>query len=173
MLLSLVIWGCAATPSPAPSVVPEATVSATRLDPRTVAAGTPLPGDAATAAELAARFENAVAAQDWAAAWALLPPELKAAQGAFDDFAADRSAFWNATGGVYRASDPRHDPAEIRRWVVPDNYPAAGVFPATPNYDRAFLVRVDFPRLAGNNAGWEELLVAPLADGRWFIWVLR
>ena len=45
--------------------------------------------------------------------------------------------------------------------------------PTTPNYDRAFLVEVDFPTLANNNAGWEELLVAPTADGSWFIWRLR
>ena len=115
------------------------------------------------------RYEDAIAKRDWDSAWALLAPEYRASSPGRAEFEAERSQFVNSTRGQYVVARPTHDGPEIRQWVTT----RGSVIPVSPNYDRAFLARVDFPALSGNNAGWEELLVAPLADGAWFIWVLR
>ena len=173
VVLALLIWGCGAPLSvPASPATPIKVAGPTPLDPRTIAAGQPRPGDAAIAVDVARRYEDAVAARKWDAAWALLAPEQQAMRAGREEFAAERGAFVTSTGGVYVARPPTHGPAEIRRWVVPEDL-TMPVFPATPDYDRAFLVEVDFPRLAGNNPGWELLLVAPTRDGSWFTWVIR
>jgi hypothetical protein len=171
IVLALAICGCGA-PALVPPSVPSPTVAAPTLDPAKVAAGQPRPGDAALAVDVARRYEDAVAARKWDAAWALLAPEQQAMRTSREEFADERGAFMTSTGGVYVARPPTHDPAEIRRWVVPEDL-TRPIYPVTPDYDRAFLVEVDFPRLAGNNAGWEMLLVAPIKDGSWFIWVIR
>jgi hypothetical protein len=149
---------------PTPSVTPQ---------PTPLAIGDPLPGDSIAAASVINAYERALIAKDWAAAWNDLAPEEQAHWGSYDQFVADRAAYYMSVDGQFAAKPPRHDPAEIRQWVVPDNFPESPVYPATPNYDRAFLIEVDYPALATNNAGWEVLLTAPDSSGAWRIWQLR
>jgi hypothetical protein len=46
------------------------------------------------------------------------------------------------------------------------------VWPASPDYDRAFVIEIDYPRIAESNA-YEVLLTAPDRCGRWWLWALR
>ncbi len=160
------------TASPAPSSSPSATESPTATASPLVI-GPAQPGDAVTAASLVSRYIEALIHGQWRAAWDLLSPEQQTHWGSYNAYETDRSAFFKSVNGRYTAATPTHDAATIERWVVPDNYPAAPISPATPDYDRAFLVEVDYPALAGNNAGWEELLAAPSASGTWYIWQVR
>jgi hypothetical protein len=135
----------------------------------TLGQGRPQPGDEAIAEQLAARYEIVNIAGNWDTAWAMLAPEHKASSPGFADFEQERSQFITAARGHYVARPPIHDADQIQAWVATTR----PVYPVTPDYDRAFLVRVDFPVLEQDNAGWEQLLVAPVGDGSWFIWVLR
>jgi hypothetical protein len=38
---------------------------------------------------------------------------------------------------------------------------------------RAYLIEVDYPALSGNNAGYEQFVIAPDASGTWWIWPVR
>ena len=38
---------------------------------------------------------------------------------------------------------------------------------------KAWLIQVDYPALAGNNAGYEQFVVAPDSGGTWRIWPVR
>lgn len=181
-VLALLLAGCATLPSPSlsatasgiavPLLSPTATPSGSAtLVPLPI--GSASPGDAATAAKLVKEYENRLIGGDWRGAWALLAPEAQIRWRAFDDFKVDRTAYFKEAGDQYAAKDPVHDAAQIRQWVVPENYPAAPIYPATAVYDHAFLVEVDYPKLATNNAGWDVLLIAPDGSGEWRVWDVR
>jgi len=102
-----------------------------------------------------------------------LAPEQQVHRVSYKLFAQERSEFFKSVKGRYRITAPSHNADEIRKWFVPDNFPAAPIYPATPDYDRAFLVQVDFPAMAGNNAGFEVLLAAPDTSQHWFLWEVR
>lgn len=165
--------GGTATPSetsrPTPSDAPVPTAAPSAMP---FAIGTPQPGDLATATDLVSRYEAALVAARWQAAWDLLAPEERSHWASYSGFVADRSAYFRSVAGRYTIRAPTHEPATIRQWVVPDNYPAAPIWPASPDYDRAFVVEVDYPLIAQSNA-FDVLLAAPDASGHWFIWQLR
>jgi hypothetical protein len=156
------------TESPTTTAVPSPTSPAEALP-----IGSPQPGDAAAAAEIAARYEDALVSGDWRVAWNLLAPEQQTHWGSYDTFVSQRSQYFARVNGRYTAMTPSHDADAIRGWVVPENYPAAPIYPATPTYDRAFLIRVDYPAIAQLNSGWEVLLASTDPSGTWRIWQVR
>lgn len=154
-------------PSPSELASPTTKPSATPF-----AVGTAQPSDQAFADHLASQYEAALVASHWQAAWAMLSPEQQARWTSYDSFVTDRSAYFHSVGGRYKVGPAIHDAAILRQWVVPDNFPAAPIWPASPDYDRAFVVRIEYPLIAQYNA-LDVLLVAPDASGHWFIWQLR
>lgn len=122
---------------------------------------------------MAREYLERLVAHDFAGAWLLLGDEERAHRGSEAAFADERKAFFTSAGSEFTLSVPTHDLAAIWAWVIPENPPSATPNLAGPDYDRAFLVEVDYPALAGNNAGWEVLLVAPDPTGAWRIWQLR
>ncbi len=148
--------------APSPSSLPSSTP---------FAIGTAQPGDATTATELVSRYEAALVADRWQTAWALLAPEQQVHWGSYGAFVADRSAAFRSVAGRYTIKPPVHDLATIRFWAVLD-YPAPPLWPVMPDYDRAFVVEVDYPLIAQYNA-FDVLLAAPDMSGLWFIWQLR
>lgn len=74
--------------------------------------------------------------------------------------------------GIRSTGPPTHDLATICQWVVPDNYPVNLIWPASPDYDRAFVVQIDYPLIAQVNA-CDVLLAAPDQCGGWSLWALR
>ena len=156
-------------PGSSPTASPTDTPTSTMTDSPTAApfaVGTPEPGDAATATSLGNRYETALVDGQWQLAWSLLAPEQQTHWRSYAAFVGDRSAFFQSVQGRFVAKPPTHDAASLGQWVTPN-------FPTTANLDRAFLIEVDFPALSGNNAGFEILLVAPDASGRWRIWQVR
>lgn len=153
-----------ASPSPSATANASATPSPSPTPPPLVI-GRAQPGDAALAASLVKRYEDALIQARWRTASDLIAPDQRAL-GSYSAFVSERSAYFKSVKGRYTTT-PTHDAATIIRWVVPGNYPAAPIWPATPDYNRAFLIEVDYPALAGNNAGWEMLLAAPDASGHW------
>ncbi len=138
----------------APSVAPQA---GTTQDP----------GDADKAAGLADNYERALVDGRWQAAWDMLSPADQALRGTFADYTSERSAYFHSVAGRYTLSAPTHDAAVLTNWTSsPDLVRGADL-------SRAFIVQADYPALAGNNAGFEVLLVAPGSSGAWQIWVVR
>lgn len=111
-------------------------------------------------------YMTEVTREDYDRAWTRLSPAAQAGWGSPQEFAAERAAFRLSTGGLYRMAIPSHDLGLLAQWVSPDD-------PARPPLERAFIAEVRYPRLENNNAGWEMLVVAPDATGRWLIWKVR
>jgi hypothetical protein len=145
--------------------------------------GTPNPGDEAVAARLTGRFERAIVNGNWAAAWNALAPEVRATSSP-EHFAFEAAGEYEHVDGVFDASPPRHDAAEIMGWVFPANYPLSPAVVTTANLDRAFVIDVTYPRVAewcaehapdDTGCGTQPhdvLLVAPDAGGSWWVWFL-
>ena len=151
--------------SPAPSRSLEPSPSSAPSDTATpLAIGTPEPGDMAAAAELVNFYVTDLVQSKWSAAWALLGPDRKPTLPAFTY---ERSAYFASVKGRFTAKRATHDAATMAFWL-PDPSEAASANPA-----RAFIVEVDYPALAGNNAGYEIYLAAPDGGGTWHIWALR
>ncbi len=134
--------------------------------------GQPRPGDDTTAVDLVMRYEHALVAGQWQTAWEMLAPEQQALSGPYPTYADDRSAYFKSVAGRYTIKAPTHDLATIRQWVVPDNYPANPIWPAAPDYDRGFVVEIDYPLIAQSNA-YDVMLAAPDQCGGWWLWALR
>lgn len=154
LLLGLGLLVAACGSSPPASATPAPTVA--------------VPGDEdfrAASAVLDA-YMTEVTREDYGRAWTRLSPASQAGWGSPQEFAAERAALRQSTGGLYRMAIPTHDVALLAQWVSPDD-------PARPPLERAFIAEVRYPRLENNNAGWEMLVVAPDVTGRWLIWKVR
>lgn len=128
--------------------------------------GTPEPGDADAAISLVHRYETALVDHQWAVAWSLLAPDAQTLRHSLADFEYERSAFMASAGDRYSLGAPVHDLAVFEQWMPVWR-------PASADLGRAFIVRVDYPALANNNAGWSMLLAAPNPAGHWYLWELR
>jgi hypothetical protein len=133
-------------PSESPSASPSASLS-----------------DSDSATNLVRRYETALVAGNWAAAFDLLAPTSLTHQSGLAAFASERSAYFASVGGRYTLGAP----ARVTDW--------AGYGPTVTGADRsrAWLIEVDYPALAGNNAGFEQFVVGPDATGTWRIWPVR
>jgi hypothetical protein len=119
------------------------------------------------AASVAARYERALVDGRWQEAWDLLAPVDQAHRLTFADYVSERHAYFESVAGRYTLSAPTDDASALAAWTSD----AASVRGAV--LARAFVVQADYPAMAGNNAGYEVLLVAPDESGAWRIWELR
>jgi hypothetical protein len=155
-----------ATPSPAPTASPTATPTATSSGPSASPSPSPSgspPSDAGQARNLVRAYETALIAGDWRTAFDLLGPASPKHEAGFAAFASERAAFYVSVAGRYTIGSTT---------VVRDPAPYE---PVTKGADlsRAFLIEVDYPALTGNNAGYDQFVVAPDATGAWKIWPAR
>ena len=154
----------------APPVVtaptPSATPSAPSPEP-TAASPKPSPSVAATdpevATELVHKYEDALVNGKWQAAFDLLAATSRTHQGGVEAFASEREPYFASVDGRYTIGEP----TRVTDWAT---Y-AQDVVGA--DRTRAWLVEVDYPALAGNNAGYEQFIVAPDSGGTWRIWQVR
>jgi large repetitive protein len=144
---------------------------------------TPMPGDAAKASALVDAYEHALVAGKWRQAFDMLsaadqagwlggdrmeiPPAMRAEWGSLAPYVYERSAYFHSVAGRYTLSIPTHDAATLAFWTSGMGI-AAGA-----DLGRGFIIRADYPALAGNNAGWEMFLAAPDTNGDWRIWNVR
>jgi hypothetical protein len=164
VLLPVLVAGCAsATVSPASSFRPVDTVPGPTISPVGL---TPAPSGAADAAATVKAYIDALIRGDMPGAWAMLGAEAQSQIGSFADYSSERTAYFASVNGQYQLLDPANGP-DLAKWLT------AGA-PASADMSRAFAIEVDYPALAGNNAGYEVYLAAPeIASGTWRIWPLR
>lgn len=120
--------------------------------------------DAARATALLDTYEAALVAGRWESAFDLLAPTSPTHEAGLDAYAAERAPFFDSVAGRYTIGAPTQD---VPDWTT-----------YTPLIDgadvsRASLIEVDYPAMSGNNAGYEQFVVAPDASGTWMIWPVR
>jgi hypothetical protein len=124
------------------------------------------------ARDLLNTFQDALTSHHWKKAWDMLGPEPDYGW-SYASFAANESGFMQSAGTAYDVTLFTHDPARIRLWVIPDNYPTNPITIQTADFDRSFVARVWYRALRDNNAGWDEYLLGPDEGGTWRVWWLR
>ena len=151
-----------ATPSPAPSQ-PVATPEPSGPISSPVPSPSVTLTDAQTATQLVERYEAALVAGQWQTAFDLLLPTSATHDAGFASFQDERAAFFASVKGRYTLTEP------TRVTSFKGFPPLVG----GADRERAWLIEVDYPELAGNNAGFEQFVVLPDATGTWRIWPVR
>jgi hypothetical protein len=109
------------------------------------------------------RYEAALVAGTWSAAFDLLAATSLTREAGLESFMSERAAFFDSVDGRYTIGDPER----VRDWT------AYGPLVTGAVRSRAWLVEVDYPALSNNNAGYEQFVVAPDSSGAWRIWPVR
>jgi hypothetical protein len=155
-------------PAPVPTADSSPTPGATESSPQpSPASPEPSPsislGDRETATALVDEYEAALVAGHWATAFDLIAPQSPTCLAGYNTFASERSSFFRSVAGRYTVGAP----VQVTDW--------AGYTPLVQGADRSrgWLIEVDYPALAGNNAGFEQFVVAPDTGGAWRIWPVR
>ena len=156
------------TPVPVPTAAPSPTPTDSQASGQPSPA-TPEPsptaalGERETATALVDEYEAALVAGRYATAFDLLAPASLTCKAGFAAFQSERTAFFRSVAGQYTVLAP----VAVTDW--------ADYAPLVEGADqsRALLIEVDYPALAGNNAGFEQFVVAPDSGGTWRIWPVR
>jgi hypothetical protein len=125
--------------------------------------------DLAEATRVATTFETARAAGDWQTAWQLLSPFSQKKIGAVDAFIRGETAY-NARGGsTFVVAEPTRGGDLLGPEFLGNDL----FFDLKGNaqIERTWFVGVGHPGVRGASAGSENLVVAPLIDGPWRVWV--
>jgi hypothetical protein len=151
---------CSSTGSPGASTStsqPAASTGAHSTSPSpTLPSQTPDPAEVSAAKDALDHYLRALVQADYQTAYEMLAPEAQAAQ-SITEFSYERNAFFKSVGGRYTITLSPSDVGPITSWLPPN---AASV-----DLSHAVLIKVDYPALAGNNAGWELYIVSPGANG--------
>jgi hypothetical protein len=155
----------AATATPAPTARSAPTAATASPEPSAASLKSPSPSmpDAEAATDLVNRYEKALVARDWATAFDLLAPSSPTHQTGLDAFSSERAAYFASVAGRYVLGDP----ASVTDWTT------YGPLVIGADHAHASLIEVDYPALSGNNAGFEQFVVAPDSTGKWVIWPVR
>ena len=125
--------------------------------------------DLVEAKRVSAAFETARAGGDWQAAWQLLSSFSQAKIGSIDAFIHAETAFNLQGGSTFVVADPSKD-----RDLLAPGFLGGDLFgnlKGNGQIERAWFVGVAHPDVSGASAGSEDLVVAPLIDGTWRVWV--
>jgi hypothetical protein len=153
-----------AQPSAQPTAKPP--VATPKPSPAVVAPSAKPLSDAAKALAVTQRYENALIAGRWQVAWDILSSAQQSMRGTLANFVYERAAYFDRIDR-YTLSRPTHNAAVLKTWTTSRDLVRGA------NLARAYVIQVDYPQLANNNAGWEVLLVAPDSSGAWRIWYVR
>jgi len=125
--------------------------------------------DRVEATRIATAFETARAAGAWPEAWAVLSPFSQKRFGSLSAFGGTEAADNAAGAADFVIGDPSRDPDLLDPAFLGE----ALFFDLKGNaqLERAWLVGVRYPGVTGASAGSEDLVVAPLADGTWRVWI--
>jgi hypothetical protein len=143
--------------APAPAATAVASVSAFReptQDPTSSETNAPNSADVIAAMSAVDRHTRLLIAGQIDAAFAMLGPTAQQHWGLLAAFTTDQTAFFRSVAGRYVARLPKlEEQGTIAEWL-PSTYGA------TIDLRHAVLVEVDYPALAGNNAGFDLYVVA-------------
>jgi len=145
------------TASPTPSTAsPEPSTASPKPSPSATS-------DREVATVLVHKYEDALVSGNWQGAFDLLAPTSRTREQGVEAFASEREPFFVSVDGRYAIGEP----SRVSDWsaYAPDVVGA--------DRTRAWLIEVDYPALAGNNAGYEQFIVAPDPGGTWRIWQVR
>ena len=146
----------ATPPAPSPTATPATSATAPSQSPGST--GTPTPRDIGAARSAVDAYTRFLVQGNYAAAWAMLGPEAQTHLGSLAAYSSERSAFFKNLGGRYTIVVSPTDVAPISAWL-------AGTYGATIDLEHAVLVEVDYPALAGNNAGYDLFIVNQQLNG--------
>lgn len=135
-----------ATPRPSPSNQPSSASSAAPTL------------SYASAASLIDEYTSDLVHGDYASAWGLLAANGPTRAQSFADWSSERSQFFKSVAGRYTVTQPAAGTAPIADWL-------AQPWGASIDQARAVLIEVDYPALAGNNAGYDLYIVNPTPSG--------
>ena len=119
--------------------------------------------DDAEATDVVNRYEAFLVAGRWRDAFDLLGRSSPTYEAGLAEFSSERAAYFQSVDGKYTVAEP----TTVTDWA------SYGETVAGADTARAVLIEVDYPALAGNNAGYEQFVVAPDAEGTWRIWPVR
>jgi hypothetical protein len=152
------------SPAPTSTSAPSTANVPTTPPPKTpVPAETSQPNEGKQAAILLESYERALVAGEWQTAFDMLSPSSPTRKAGISGYAAERESYYKSVAGRYTVGAPTR-PADWTTYA-----------PLTEGADtsRAYLIEVDYPALSGNNAGYEQFVVAPDAAGKWWISPVR
>jgi hypothetical protein len=155
------------TSSPAPTSTParRASHGSTTPAPKTPVPAEPTsqPNEGKQAAILLDSYERALVAGEWQTAFDMLSPSSPTRKAGISGYAAEREPYFKSVAGRYTVGAP----------TQPDDWTTYAPLIDGADTSRAYLIEVDYPALSGNNAGYEQFVVAPDAAGKWWIWPVR
>lgn len=143
--------------NPSAPASPSATAAVT---PATSPAASPAPSVGALDAvsSIVDAYTRDLVRKDYAAAWALLAPDGPSRSQSFSAWSAERGQFFVKVAGRYTIVESPTDVAPLSNWL-------ASPWGASIDTVHAVLIEVDYPSLAGNNAGYDLYIVNPTATG--------
>ena len=158
------------TPAPTPGLCGGDTTCPSQVPATPIATSQPSvvaslqPSDAERATALLDRYEAALVAGKWQTAFDMLAPASPTREFGFAEYAPERAAYFTSVAGRYTMGAPTQ---QVPDWTI--------YAPLIHGADltHAYLIEVDYPALSGNNAGYEQFVVAPDATGTWRIWPVR
>lgn len=150
-------------PTAPPSTTPAPTVASPSPSTQPDPSASAVPGESVQAVELVRQYEDALVAAKWQVAFDMLGTTSPTHESGFASFKDERAAYFDSVRGRYTIGDP----ARVTDWT--DYAPIVDGADRT----RAWFIEVDYPALAGNNAGYEQFVVAPDTTGTWRIWPVR
>jgi hypothetical protein len=185
--LALIVAGCAGALQPSssadtkapPRVTPEALISpspaptptelatATPWSSTTAAPTDPIP---AFATRIAERFERARSSGDWTTSWNLLSAFSQRQFGTRSEFETSQAAYNSAVGRHWVVAQVTRDPDLLDPTLLGAPYDDAA---QTADVRRACLITINHPDVAGASAASEGLLIAPLPNGEWRVWIVH
>jgi len=141
-------------------LVPASASASASAAPTTSVATSPTPSASAASAasSIVDAYTSDLVKKDYAAAWALLAADGPSRTQSFADWSAERGQFFVKVAGRYTIVVSPTDVAPLTSWL-------ANPWGASIDTAHALLVEVDYPSLAGNNAGYDLYIVNPTARG--------
>ncbi len=154
-----------ATASPAATASPVLTAGPSEVPAKTPAVpeGSSQPSEGKQAAILLDSYEKALVAGKWQTAFDMLAPASPTHGTGLSAYAAERAPYYESVAGQYTIGAP----------TQPTDWTTYAPLIEGADLSRAYLIEVDYPALGGNNAGYEQFVVAPDASGTWRIWPVR
>jgi len=134
-----------ANPTPSPSATPSASPAASA-------------SAASTASAIVDTYTRDLVQGNFAAAWALLATDGPSRAQTFAAWSTERAQFFRSVAGRYTIVVSPAGVAPLRSWL-------ASPWSSSIDLAHALLVEVDYPALAGNNAGYSLYIVNPTASG--------
>jgi hypothetical protein len=157
----------AASISPSPIPRPTGLVTAAPSSSTTAVPTDPI---AAFASRIAERFEGARSAGDWPTSWNLLSAFSRRQFGTRGAFATIEAAYNSAGGRRWVVAQVTRDPDILDSSLLGAPYDDAA---QTADVRKAYLITINHPDVAGASAASEGLLVAPLPNEDWKVWIVH